>query len=85
MARSVGQVKDTLAALMFLVSLIILLNTRVPYEYIISLVLMGLAVDGLFTINQEWHCQDWETSATAKYIVLAQIPVFCVILTRLYF
>lgn len=85
MARSVGQVKDALAALMFLVSLVVLLTRRVPYGFIVALVIMGLVVDGLFTVNQGWHCQDWETSTTARYIVLSQVPIFCVILARLYF
>ena len=81
----VGRAKDAIAALIFFVSMIVLSTRNVPLGYIFGAVLMGFIVDLMFTLRPTWHCEDWEESRVAKYIVMFQIPAFCVILTSLYF
>ena len=73
----VGWVKDGVAATMFLVSLMMLYSTEVPKSTVIRIVGMGLAVDTLFTINRDWHCEEWNESLVAKYVVLFQVVFFC--------
>lgn len=74
---SVGYVKDGVAAIMFLILILFVYVTqKVPIRNTLVLLSMAVVVDGLFTLNKDWHCEDWEDSKIAKYIVLAQIPVF---------
>lgn len=75
---TVGYIKDAIASTMFLISILLVLQTQnIPIRNTLVLLTMGLIVDALFTLYKDWHCENWEESKVARYIVLLQIPVFC--------
>ncbi len=80
----VGYVKDAMASLMFLAAFIVLYTNprRVPVQYILTLLLLGLTVDTLFTLNPRWHCEEWSESRVAKYVLFVQLVVFSAVLLR---
>lgn len=71
----VGYVKDAIAAVMFLISIVYV--SKVKIDTIRFLLVCAFIVDLLFTVNPDWHCEDWNQSRVSKYIVLLQIPIFC--------
>lgn len=75
--------KDAVAALLFLVSIVIVTNCKVPVETITSCLVVGFVVDSLFTVNPKWHCEEWSESSVAKYIVMAQAPLFAAFVLKM--
>jgi len=54
----VGQVKDGMAALMFLVALGLALTRRITQPLLVLGLVVGFLVDAFFTLNPDWHCRE---------------------------
>jgi hypothetical protein len=78
---SVGFVKDAIATVMFLVAASVV--RRAPVNIIIAALLLGAAIDGLFTLNPEWHCQTWNLWSVPGAVLSAQVTGFLLLLSQI--
>ena len=81
MATSVGFVKDGIAMVMFLVAASVV--RRAPVNIIIAALLLGATIDGLFTLNPEWHCQTWNLWSVPGAVLCAQVTGFLLLLSQI--
>ena len=77
----IGQVKDALGALMFLVAAYVA-STRVIHKNVLLAGLaLGFFVDLIFTLKPDWHCEDLNEADdfTPKLILFVQTIVFAIL------
>ena len=68
-----GQVKDASATVLFGVAFMTVLNKNVSKKFILAGLGLGAIIDGLFTLNTSWHCEEWRDAPLGpKYLILIQ-------------
>lgn len=73
----IGQAKDALASVMFLVATILVATRPIQKNVLLAALGLGFLVDLIFTLRPTWHCQDWDRSnSLPKLVILTQVIVF---------
>lgn len=68
-----GQAKDASATLLFGAAFMTVLNKNVSKKLILTGLGFGFLIDGLFTLNPTWHCEDWRDGPLGpKFLILIQ-------------
>jgi hypothetical protein len=76
----IGQVKDSLAAGMFFTGILLLTKGLLKQNVLLAALTLGFIVDSLFTLNPEWHCQEWDEGGAPKTVIFLQIFSFLVLI-----
>lgn len=72
----IGQVKDAIASISFLIAAWIVSNKGIEKNVLLAGLLLGFVVDSIFTLNSEWHCTDWEDNSPGKLVIASQVVAF---------
>lgn len=85
---NIGYVKDFLACILFLVCILCLIQIKDLNRYktyIFIAILLGFTIDGIFSLNKDYHCLNVGYNLPTYILIIAVVCFVMIFLNGLYF